>query len=57
MAAIRQYLYGKQPLRAVKTVVAVGVITAVILVPFGLLERGISDSVEILEKVYVWTVV
>lgn len=42
MAPFRQYLYGKHPQRAVLTVVAVGITTAAILVPFGLLEYGVS---------------
>ncbi|WP_436348871.1 hypothetical protein [Natronorubrum sp. FCH18a] len=45
MATIRQYLHGEHPQRAVVTVVAVGITTAAILVPFGLLERGVSGLV------------
>lgn len=45
VTTIRQYLHGEHPKRAVETVVAVGVITAIILAPFGLLERGVSGLV------------
>lgn len=45
MTTIRQYLGGEHPQRAVVAVVAVGSTAAVILVPFGLFERGVSGVV------------
>lgn len=45
MTAIREYLYGEQPQRAVVAVIAVGSTAAVILAPFGLLEWGVSGVV------------
>lgn len=45
MTTFQQYLYGEHPQRAVVTVVAVGSTAAVILVPFGLFERGVSGLV------------
>lgn len=44
MAPIRRYLSGEHPRRAAATVVAVGLATAGILGPFGLLEIGISGQ-------------
>lgn len=42
VATVNQYLYGKRPQCAIITVVAVGVATGAILIPFGLFEIGFS---------------
>ncbi|ELY73191.1 hypothetical protein C488_14175 [Natrinema pellirubrum DSM 15624] len=45
MATLRQHLYGEHPLRALVTVIAVGGTTALLLIPFGLLEIGVSGLI------------